>query len=46
MLPYALDKSEFGPTYTAAEAKQMGVFAADGRNAFFRPNPVGLLADW
>ncbi|MCC3408680.1 MAG: hypothetical protein JGK17_24505 [Microcoleus sp. PH2017_10_PVI_O_A] len=40
MLPYALDKSEFGPTYTAAEAKQMGVFAADGRNAFFRPNPV------
>ena len=38
MLPYALDKSEFGPTYTAAEAKQMGVFAADGRNAFFRPN--------
>ncbi|MEG5138781.1 MULTISPECIES: hypothetical protein [unclassified Microcoleus] len=40
MLPYALDKSEFGPTYTAAEAKQMGVFAPDGRNAFFRPNPV------
>ncbi|NJK74534.1 MAG: hypothetical protein HC942_11180 [Microcoleus sp. SU_5_6] len=40
MLPYALDKSEFGPTYTAAEAKQMGVFAADGRNAFFRPNPI------
>lgn len=40
MLPYALDKSEFGPTYTAAEAKQMRVFAADGRNAFFRPNPV------
>ncbi|MEG4321966.1 MULTISPECIES: hypothetical protein [unclassified Microcoleus] len=40
MLPYALDKSEFCPTYTAAEAKQMGVFAADGRNAFFRPNPV------
>lgn len=40
MLPYALDKSEFGPTYTAAEAKQMGVFSADGRNAFFRPNPV------
>lgn len=39
MLPYALDKSEFGPTYTAAEAKQMGVFAANGRNAFFRPNP-------
>lgn len=38
MLPYALDKSEFGTTYTAAEAKQMGVFAADGRNAFFRPN--------
>ena len=40
MLPYALDKSEFGPTYTAAEAKQMGEFAADGRNAFFRPNPI------
>ena len=40
MLPYALDRSEFGPTYTAAEAKQMGEFAADGRNAFFRPNPV------
>jgi len=40
MLPYALDKSDFGPTYTAAEAKKMGVFAADGRNAFFRPNPV------
>jgi hypothetical protein len=40
MLPYALDNSEFGPTYTAAEAKQMGVFAPDGRNAFFRPNPV------
>lgn len=40
MLPYALDKSEFGPTYTAAEAKKMGVFAADGRNAFFRPNPI------
>ncbi|MEG3841218.1 hypothetical protein [Microcoleus sp. herbarium14] len=39
MLPYALDKSEFGPTYTAAEAKQMGVFATNGRNAFFRPNP-------
>ncbi|MEG4345830.1 hypothetical protein QUB70_21495 [Microcoleus sp. A003_D6] len=39
MLPYALDKSEFGPTYTAAEAKQMGEFAPDGRNAFFRPNP-------
>ena len=38
MLPYALDNSEFGPTYTATEAKQMGVFAADGRNAFFRPN--------
>jgi ABC-type multidrug transport system fused ATPase/permease subunit len=40
MLPYALDKSEFGPTYTAAEAKKMGVFATDGRNAFFRPNPI------
>ncbi|WP_339382938.1 hypothetical protein [Microcoleus asticus] len=40
MLPYALDNSEFGPTYTAAEAKQMGEFAPDGRNAFFRPNPV------
>ncbi|MBE9122392.1 hypothetical protein IQ269_16685 [Tychonema sp. LEGE 07199] len=40
MLPYALDKSEFSPTYTAAEAKKMGVFAPDGRNAFFRPNPV------
>ncbi|NJK69442.1 MAG: hypothetical protein HC789_10640 [Microcoleus sp. CSU_2_2] len=40
MLPYALDKSEFGPTYTATEAKKMGVFAADGRNAFFRPNPI------
>ena len=40
MLPYALDKSEFGPTYTAAEAKLMGEFAADGRNAFFRPNPI------
>jgi ABC-type multidrug transport system fused ATPase/permease subunit len=40
MLPYALDKSEFGPTYTAAEAKKMGVFAPDGRNAFFRPNPI------
>ncbi len=40
MLPYALDNSEFGQTYTAAEAKKMGVFAADGRNAFFRPNPV------
>jgi ABC-type multidrug transport system fused ATPase/permease subunit len=40
MLPYALDNSEFGPTYTAAEAKQMGEFAADGRNAFFRPNPI------
>jgi len=39
MLPYALDKSEFGPTYTAAEAKQMPEFAADGRNAFFRANP-------
>ncbi|WP_293132821.1 hypothetical protein [Microcoleus sp. bin38.metabat.b11b12b14.051] len=39
MLPYALDKSEFGPTYTAAEAKQMPVFAPNGRNAFFRPNP-------
>jgi len=40
MLPYVLDKSEFGPTYTAAEAKTMGVFAPDGRNAFFCPNPV------
>jgi ABC-type multidrug transport system fused ATPase/permease subunit len=40
MLPYALDNSEFGPTYTAAEAKQMGEFAADGRNAFFRPHPI------
>ncbi|WP_373536661.1 hypothetical protein [Microcoleus sp.] len=40
MLPYALDKSEFGPTYTAAEAKQMAEFAPKGRNAFFRPNPV------
>ncbi|MEG4171368.1 MULTISPECIES: hypothetical protein [unclassified Microcoleus] len=40
MLPYALDNSEFGPTYTAAEAKQMGEFAPEGRNAFFRPNPV------
>ncbi|MEG4961139.1 MULTISPECIES: hypothetical protein [unclassified Microcoleus] len=39
MLPYALDNSEFGPTYTAAEAKQMGEFAPGGRNAFFRPNP-------
>ncbi|MEG4245551.1 hypothetical protein QUA46_19990 [Microcoleus sp. MON2_D6] len=39
MLPYALDNSEFGPTYTAAEAKQMAEFAPDGRNAFFRPNP-------
>ncbi len=38
MLPYALDKSEFGPTYTAAEAKQMREFAPNGRNAFFRPN--------
>ncbi|MEG4457916.1 hypothetical protein [Microcoleus sp. N9_A1] len=40
MLPYALDKSEFGPTYTTAEAKQMAEFAPNGRNAFFRPNPV------
>jgi hypothetical protein len=40
MLPYALDNSEFGPTYTTAEAKQMGEFAAGGRNAFFRPNAV------
>ncbi|MEG4022648.1 hypothetical protein [Microcoleus sp. S13C4] len=40
MLPYALDNSEFGPTYTAAEAKQMGEFVPGGRNAFFRPNPV------
>ena len=40
MLPYALDNSEFGPTYTAAEAKQMTEFAPNGRNAFFRPNPV------
>ena len=40
MLPYALDKSEFGPTYTAAEAKKMPEFAEDGRNAFFRPNPI------
>ncbi|EGK88892.1 hypothetical protein D0A34_16435 [Microcoleus vaginatus PCC 9802] len=39
MLPYALDKSEFGPTYTAAEAKQMAEFVPSGRNAFFRPNP-------
>ncbi|MEG4116377.1 hypothetical protein QUA43_02620 [Microcoleus sp. N9_B4] len=39
MLPYALDNSGFGPTYTAAEAKQMAEFAPDGRNAFFRPNP-------
>ncbi|MEG4211760.1 hypothetical protein [Microcoleus sp. S13_B4] len=39
MLPYALDNSEFGPTYTAAEAKQMSEFAPGGRNAFFRPNP-------
>jgi hypothetical protein len=39
MLPYALDKSEFTPTYTAAEAKKMPEFAADGRNAFFRSNP-------
>ena len=39
LLPYALDKSEFSPTYTAAEAKQMPEFAADGRNAFFRANP-------
>ncbi len=39
MLPYALDKSEFSPTYTAAEAKKMPEFAADGRNAFFRSNP-------
>lgn len=40
MLPYALDKSEFGPTYTAAEAKKMPEFAPQGRNAFFRPNPI------
>jgi hypothetical protein len=39
MLPYALDNSEFGPTYTAAEAKQMGEFAPDGRSPFFHPNP-------
>lgn len=39
MLPYALDNSKFGPTYTAAEAKQMREFAPNGRNAFFRPNP-------
>ena len=39
MLPYALDKSEFGPTYTATEAKKMPEFAEDGRNAFFRANP-------
>lgn len=39
MLPYVLDKSEFSPTYTAAEAKKMPEFAADGRNAFFWPNP-------
>ncbi len=40
MLPYALDKSEFGPAYTAAEAKTMPEFAPQGRNAFFRPNPL------
>ncbi len=40
MLPYALDKSVFGPAYTAAEAKTMPEFAPQGRNAFFRPNPL------
>ncbi|MEK0182678.1 MAG: hypothetical protein EAZ98_06235 [Oscillatoriales cyanobacterium] len=40
MLPYAVDKSEFGPAYTAAEAKTMPEFAPQGRNAFFRPNPL------
>ncbi|MEG4807834.1 hypothetical protein QUA82_09025 [Microcoleus sp. F8-D3] len=39
MLPYALDNSEFGPTYTAAEAKQMAEFVPRGRNAFFHSNP-------
>ncbi|PPS45889.1 hypothetical protein [Chroococcidiopsis sp. TS-821] len=38
MLPYVLTPSEFGQTYTLAQAQAMPEFSADGRTSFFIPN--------
>ena len=35
MLPYAVATSKFGPTITAAQAKQLPEFLSGGRSAFF-----------
>lgn len=38
LLPYLLDTSEFGPTISLAEARQLPEFAEYGRNNFFTDN--------
>ena len=39
MLPFALNSSKFGPTITAAEAKQLPEFFPGGRGTFFHVSP-------
>lgn len=39
MLPYALETSEFGPVITAAAARTLPEFSAQGRSRFFLDNP-------
>ncbi len=40
LLPYLLTTSEFDPVVSGAEARRMPEFHADGRSAFFIPNPL------
>jgi hypothetical protein len=39
LLPYALSSSQFGPTITAAAARQLPDFLPGGRTQFFHENP-------
>lgn len=40
MLPFALSSSAFGPTITAAEARQFADFYPGGRSVFFNEDPL------
>lgn len=40
LLPFALSASAFGPTITAAEARELPEFYLGNRSSFFRDNPL------
>lgn len=39
LLPFALNVSDYGPTISAAEARQLPEFSTEGRTKFFYENP-------